>query len=47
MCEQIGHPVITLKRICIGKLSLGNLKVGEYRHLTKDEIKALGVWDND
>lgn len=47
MCEQIGHPVIDLKRTHIGELSLGNLKVGEYRPLTKNEIKSLGVLNND
>ncbi|NLM48217.1 MAG: rRNA pseudouridine synthase [Epulopiscium sp.] len=38
MCEAIGHPVISLKRIAIGKVFLGNLPVGEYRFLTKQEI---------
>lgn len=41
MCEEIGFPVIRLKRIATGKLKLGNLKKGEYRHLTNEEIKYL------
>lgn len=41
MCDKIDHPVITLKRISIANIGLGDLKTGEYRHLTKDEIKYL------
>lgn len=41
MLDAIKHPVITLRREKIGKLSLGNLKVGEYRQLTIEEIKYL------
>lgn len=41
MCSTAGHDVIKLKRISIGKLSLGNLKKGEWRHLKKDEVDYL------
>lgn len=41
MCEAINHPVIHLKRIATGKLFLGELKKGEYRYLTNEEIKYL------
>lgn len=41
MCAAIGHPVIDLKRIAIGDLTLGNLKPGEWRYLNKDEILYL------
>jgi len=41
MCETIGHPVIKLKRIKLGFLTLDNLEEGKYRQLTKDEIKKL------
>lgn len=41
MCDKIDHPVITLKRISVANIGLGDLKTGEYRHLTKDEIKYL------
>ncbi|MBP2071701.1 pseudouridine synthase [Thermoanaerobacterium butyriciformans] len=41
MCEMIGHPVITLKRIKIGNLELGNLKVGQWRYLTGEEVQYL------
>lgn len=41
MCEYIRHPVISLKRIAIGDLIMKNLEIGEYRHLTEDEIKLF------
>jgi len=41
MFAAIGHPVLRLKRIKIGPLTLSNLKPGEYRFLTKKEIKKL------
>jgi len=41
MCEAIKHPVATLKRIGTGKLMIGDLKKGAYRHLTESEVKYL------
>lgn len=41
MCKKIGHPVITLERVSVGKLELGKLKESEYRHLTKKELELL------
>ncbi|KAA5807672.1 pseudouridine synthase [Thermoanaerobacterium thermosaccharolyticum] len=41
MCELIGHPVMTLKRIKIGDLELGNLKVGQWRYLNGEEVQYL------
>lgn len=41
MLESIGHPVIKLKRVRFGPLSLGDLPVGEYRYLTDREANAL------
>lgn len=41
MCAAIGHEVIRLKRIKIGKIGLGSLKAGEWRYLTEPEIKYL------
>jgi pseudouridine synthase len=41
MCESIGHPVLKLKRICFGHLSLGDLPEGKWRKLKKDEISKL------
>ncbi|MFT5875989.1 MAG: 23S rRNA pseudouridine2605 synthase [Clostridium sp.] len=41
MCEVIGHPVIALKRISVGNISLGNMEKGSWRNLTEDEIIYL------
>lgn len=41
MCDVINHPVIELRRVSIGRISLGNLKYGSYRNLTDEEIKYL------
>jgi 23S rRNA pseudouridine2605 synthase len=41
MFYTVGHRVIHLKRIAIGKLTLGDLKVGQWRELTKEEVKSL------
>jgi 23S rRNA pseudouridine2605 synthase len=41
MCEAVGHPVRELRRIRFAFLTLGNLKPGEYRHLTQDEVREL------
>ncbi|AEG15425.1 pseudouridine synthase Rsu [Desulfofundulus kuznetsovii DSM 6115] len=41
MCAHIGHPVIRLKRIKIGPLTLKGLKPGRYRFLTREEIRHL------
>jgi len=41
MCSAIGHPVISLKRIKVGEITLGNLKEGQWRFLNNNEIKYL------
>ena len=41
MCSALGHDVIALKRIAIGEIKLGYLKRGEYRNLTKEELKYI------
>ncbi|HOB82753.1 MAG TPA: pseudouridine synthase [Peptococcaceae bacterium] len=43
MCEKIGHPVQSLKRIAFGNLVLGNLAPGQYRPLSKTEIVRLKI----
>jgi pseudouridine synthase len=47
MCETMGHPIIELKRVAIGKLTLGNLKPGEWRYLNKEEIMYLKGEENN
>lgn len=41
MCEAVGHPVLSLKRLKFGPLSLGQLKPGQYRKLEENEIREL------
>jgi len=41
MCEAVGHPVQTLKRVRIGPLGDRRLKAGEWRELTLDEVRAI------
>jgi 23S rRNA pseudouridine2605 synthase len=41
MFDAIGHRVINLTRVKIGTISMGDLEVGKYRVLTKEEIKYL------
>ena len=41
MCERVGTPVITLKRIKVGLIDLGDLPVGSWRYLTETEINYL------
>lgn len=41
MCEQLGLEVTLLKRESIGQLRLGNIKPGQTRFLTDDEINYL------
>jgi 23S rRNA pseudouridine2605 synthase len=47
MCEQAGLRVRHLKRIAIGKLTLGRLRRGEWRYLTSEQVSYLkGVTNN-
>lgn len=41
MAAALGLDVISLKRIAIGPILLGDLKLGEYRDLSIDEVKNL------
>ncbi|MCD7891950.1 MAG: rRNA pseudouridine synthase [Ruminococcus sp.] len=41
MCEAVGLEVARLRRISIGPLKLGMLKLGTYRELTSEELRAL------
>lgn len=41
MFEEIGHPVLKLKRVAIGSVRDDNLRPGEYRLLKPQEIKIL------
>ncbi len=41
MVNAIGATVVELKRVAMGPIALGNLAEGEWRELTKEEIKQL------
>ena len=41
LLEQVGHPVLKLKRLALGPLRLGRLARGRYRPLTAAELAAV------
>ena len=41
MCDEAGMEVIRLKRVQEGDLKLGDLKKGQWRHLTQEEVCRL------
>lgn len=41
MCEDLGLEVIRLRRIAVGKVKLGMLPVGKWRHLEPKEVREL------
>lgn len=41
ICQKVGFPVKTLKRIRIKNLHLGDLPIGRWRNLTESEVKSL------
>jgi 23S rRNA pseudouridine2605 synthase len=41
MCAAVGHPVISLARVRLGPLELGELAVGEHRRLGSGEVEEL------
>ena len=41
MCESLGFKVLSLRRIRIINITLGKLKTGEYRKLSKTELNTL------
>ena len=41
MLEAVGHRTLRLKREAYGPLKLGDLRPGEWRYLTKEEIDGL------
>jgi len=41
MCEVFGYHVRQLKRVRIINVTLGNLKTGEWRHLTRQELRGM------
>ncbi len=43
MCEFLNYNVISLKRVRIMNLKLGNLKLGDWRDLTQQEMDVLNI----
>lgn len=41
MLAAVGHPVRRLTRLTIGSIALGNLKQGQWRNLTDEEVRTL------
>ncbi len=41
MCQAVGHQVLSLKRVLVGPIGLKDLKPGESRHLTRQELADL------
>lgn len=41
MCERINHPVLSLKRVSIGRIELGKLQPGKWRYLNEQEVDYL------
>lgn len=41
VAAQLGHPVHNLLRIKLGPLTLHNVELGQWRDLTKDEVRML------
>ena len=41
MCDAIGHRVLKLKRVAIGKLKLGKLKEGEFVFLDENMVNKV------
>jgi 23S rRNA pseudouridine2604 synthase len=41
MCEALGYKVMSLKRIRVMNIELGNLKSGEYREIKDEELQRL------
>jgi len=41
MLAAVGYPVLELRRVSIGPVSLNDLPAGQWRHLTDEEVKAL------
>jgi pseudouridine synthase len=41
MCEVVGHPVLALRRVRVGSLTLGGLAPGDTRQLTPAEVGEL------
>jgi len=47
VCEALGYDVVALHRLRIGPVSLGRLRAGETRRLTREELEGFGTPGRD
>ena len=41
MCEKLSLHVLSLRRVSIGEVKLGDLRPGKWRYLTKSQVQML------
>ena len=41
MFDKIHHPVLRLRRVMYGSVALGQLRPGQYRYLSRDEVESV------
>ena len=41
LCRSVGHPVKRLRRVEFAGIQLKTLKIGQFRHLSRDEVNRL------
>jgi len=41
MAQVVGHEVVALKRVRMANIRLGQLKSGQWRHLSEGEVREL------
>jgi 23S rRNA pseudouridine2605 synthase len=44
LCEKLGYQVVSLHRLSIGPITVGSLKPGQVRRLTKEERERILSW---
>ena len=47
MCEQVELHIMSLRRISMGNVKLGDLRPGKWRHLTKTEVASLSAMEGN
>jgi len=47
MLSAIGHPVLKLKRVGFGPIQLGDLRIGQFRYLTPEEMMKLKIQSSE
>ena len=47
MCESVGFPVLRLRRLLFAGLSANHIRIGGWRHLSKQEMHTLKMLAQD